>query len=235
MRAHYFQHVAFEGLACIEPWLQQFGYEISGTQFFKAAHLPEVAAIDFLVVLGGPMSVNDEHAFAWLSEEKKFIRDMVKAGKPVLGICLGAQLIASAMGARVFPNTAKEIGWFPLEAVRTVNHSAFQFPNETLVFHWHGETFDLPKGAIHLASSQGCENQAFQIDHNVIGLQFHLETTEMSAQAIVENCKDELLEAEFIQSEARILSAPQAWYLSINRLMASVLEYLHTHKDSSLI
>jgi GMP synthase-like glutamine amidotransferase len=227
MRAHYIQHVPFEGLGSIESWLQNAGYEVSSTPFFSSEVLPEIEEIDLLIVMGGPMSVNDESEHPWLVKEKAFIRSTIEAGKPVLGICLGAQLIADSMGGEVFPNPEKEIGWFPVKAVENESTLVFQFPEETEVFHWHGETFSLPKGAFQIAESKGCRNQAFQIGSNVIGLQFHLETTPASAQAIVEKCRDELVEAQYIQSEAEILSAPQERYASINSLMARILEYLH--------
>jgi GMP synthase-like glutamine amidotransferase len=227
MRAHYLQHVPFEGLGSIEPWLRKAGYEISSTRFFDAGILPVIEDMDFLVVMGGPMSVNDEAEHPWLAREKEFIACAIAAGKPVLGICLGAQLIAASTGGDVFPNPVKEIGWFPVEAVESQDASVFRFPEQTEVFHWHGETFSLPQGAVLIAASKGCENQAFQIGSNVIGLQFHLETTPASAQAIVEHCRDELVEGEYIQSEAEILSAPEARYSSINSLMAKVLDHLH--------
>lgn len=227
MRAHYLQHVPFEGLGSIESWLQNAGYEISSTQFFSSEVLPDVEDIDFLVVMGGPMSATDETEYPWLINEKKVIRRAIEAGKPVLGICLGAQLMANAMGGKVFKNPVKEIGWFPVEAVESENTSAFQFPQEIAVFHWHGETFSLPKGAVQIAESKGCKNQAFQIGSNAIGMQFHLETTPLSARAMVENCRNELVEDEYIQSEAEILSAPQERYSLINSLMDRVLEYLH--------
>jgi len=227
MRAHYLQHVPFEGLGSIESWLQNAGYEISNTQFFNSGILPGIDEIDLLVVMGGPMSVNDEPEHPWLVEEKKFIKSIIEAGKPVLGICLGAQLIANSMGGKVFSNSEKEIGWFPIEAVDPDSSTVFRFPKEAVVFHWHGETFSLPAGAVQIAKSKGCNNQAFQIGGNVIGLQFHLETTPESAQAIVENCRDELVEGLYIQSEAEILSTPKERYSSINSLMGSILEYLH--------
>ena len=149
------------------------------------------------------------------------------AGKPVLGICLGAQLIANSMGGEVFPNSVKEIGWLPIQAANSANSDVFQFPEEIDVFHWHGETFSLPSGAVQIAESKGCKNQAFQLGANVIGLQFHLETTSSSAQAIVDNCRNELVEDEYIQTEKDILSAPQERYSSINSLMENILEYLH--------
>ena len=227
MRAHYFQHVPFEGLGSIEAWLQDAGYEVIGTQFYQSDETLSIEAIDLLIVMGGPMSVNDEQDYPWLVKEKKFIKSAIETGKPTLGICLGAQLIASSMGAKVFPNTVKEIGWFPIQAVKPVDDSVFKFPKEIDVFHWHGETFNLPKGAVLLAESKGCKNQAFQIGTHAIGLQFHLETTLSSAQTMVENCRDELVDGEYIQTEAEILSVPQERYYSINSLMANVLKYLH--------
>jgi GMP synthase-like glutamine amidotransferase len=226
MRAHYFQHVPFEGLGSIEPWLKKAGYEITCSRFFEDPVLPNLKNLDFLVVLGGPMSANDEEKFPWLAAEKQFIWDAVAKGKPVLGICLGAQLIANALGARVYPSKEKEIGWFPIYGIVTNDKSLFKFPASIEVFHWHGETFDLPSGATHLAKSDACENQAFQIGKSVIGLQFHLETTLKAARDLVAHCRDELVEAPYIQTEATILSAPPERYQSINDLMDTLLSYL---------
>jgi GMP synthase-like glutamine amidotransferase len=230
MRAHYLQHVPFEGLGSIEAWLQNAGYQISSTQFFRSTDLPDVNDIDLLVVMGGPMSVNEEQLYPWLVTEKQFIRKTIAAGKPVLGICLGAQLIADSMGGTVFRNAVKEIGWYPIAAVTSAS-PVFQFPAETVVFHWHGETFSLPPGAVQIAKSKVCENQAFQIGHNVVGLQFHLETTPLSARAIIEHCKDELVAGAYIQSEAEILAADDERYLSINTLMGNVLAYILTSRS----
>ena len=227
MRAHYLQHVPFEGLGSIEAWLRASGYEMTSTRFYESADLPEIHEIDLLIVMGGPMSVNDEQDFPWLALEKRFIRDVIASGKPVLGICLGAQLIASAMGAKVYSNPVKEIGWFPVEAVSLPESATFKFPSSSEVFHWHGETFGLPPGAVRLARSAGCENQAFQIGDSVIGLQFHLESTPESVRDIVAHCRAELLAATYVQTEERILSAPPEAYASINQLMSDVLSFLH--------
>ena len=176
MKAHILQHVPFEGPAYIGQWLMARGAQISHTRFWESAALPDPAAVDLLVVMGGPMSVNDEAEFAWLAAEKRFIAEVVALGRPVLGICLGAQLIASAHGARVFRNTEKEIGWFDVHAC-TGTEDAFDFPPTTTVLHWHGETFELPPGARLLATSTACRHQAFQLGEHAIGLQFHLEMT----------------------------------------------------------
>ncbi len=226
MRAHVLQHVPFEGLGSIETWLKTAGYEITKTPFFHAASLPNPDEIDFLIVLGGPMSVNDEDEYPWLLKEKRLIRRCIEEGKCVLGICLGAQLIASALGARIYGNSEKEIGWFPIKAVPSIEGAVFRFPPAMEVFHWHGETFDLPTGAIPLARSEGCENQAFQLGRSVIGLQFHLETTPESARQIVEHCRDELIPSAYVQSEAAILAASPEKYGAINNLMSRLLSFL---------
>ena len=117
MRAHYFQHVPYEGLGCITGWLESRAARVTGTRFFESPRLPDPAQVDFLIIMGGPMSVNDEATLPWLRAEKRFIAETIAAGKTVLGICLGAQLIASALGARVYRNPEPEIGWFPIEGL----------------------------------------------------------------------------------------------------------------------
>ncbi len=226
MHAHFLQHVPFEGLGSISPWLKAAGYDITKTKFFESDNLPDLNMLDLLIVLGGPMSVNDINEFPWLVQEKRFIREVIDLGKPVLGICLGAQLIASAIGAKVYQNAEKEIGWYPIHGISTVDDSSFRFPSETTVFHWHGETFSLPQGATILARSPGCENQAFQLNRSVIGLQFHLETTHESARDIISNCRDELIQSKYVQTEAEILSAKPEMYRSINRMMGEILSFL---------
>ncbi|MBN1141858.1 MAG: type 1 glutamine amidotransferase [Deltaproteobacteria bacterium] len=225
MRAHYFQHVSFEGLGSIEPWLHAAGYRIGFTRFFQEDRLPELEDIDLLIVLGGPMSVHDTEKYPWLIAEQGFIREAVAAGKAVLGICLGAQLIAAACGGAVYRNRFKEIGWFPVLGM-AAEGPAFRFPPVVEAFHWHGETFDPPPEAVLLARSEGCENQAFQLGRRVIGLQFHLETTSESARQIVAQCRDELIPSEYVQTESVILAAPPEKYRTINALMGELLTYL---------
>lgn len=226
MKAHWFQHVPFEGLGSIEPWLVSKGYKITHTPFFRSSELPELDTIDLLVIMGGPMSVHDEDEHPWLVMEKEFIRSAIDAGKKVLGVCLGAQLIAHAMGARVYKNAFKEIGWLPIHASPLVDDSCFRFPPTANVFHWHGETFDLPQGSVLLASSNGCKNQAFQMGENVIGLQFHLETTYESARDIIANCRHELVPSQYVQTEADILSVNSDTFENINQMMRNILSFL---------
>ena len=225
MKVQVLQHVPFEGPGSMAGWLAARRVEVGITRLFAGDPLPRAADVDGLIAMGGPMSVNDEDKVDWLRPEKQLVRDAVGSGIPVLGVCLGAQLIASALGARVYPGLVKEIGWFPICGVPNVA-PAFEFPAEHLAFHWHGETFDLPPGAVRLASSAGCDNQAFQVGNRALALQFHLETTLASAAALVENCRDELVQGPYVQTESELLAAPAEHYAAINRLMEDVLGYL---------
>lgn len=226
MRVHYVQHVPFEGLGSIGPWLAAHGHGVTGTRLSEAETFPEQSQFDCLIVMGGPMGVNDDRTHRWLRAEKQFIRTAVDGGKRVLGICLGAQLIASAMGAAVSRNEVAEIGWFPITTVPNPADSVFQFPSSLEVFHWHGDTFEIPNGAKRLAESAGCLNQAFQIENRVIGLQFHLETTPASAAEIISHCRDEIQPARYVQDEDTMLGVQAERYEAINGVMADVLDYL---------
>ncbi len=225
MKAHVLQHVAFEDLGSIASFLESRNARISHTRFFEKPDLPDPNSIDLIVAMGGPMSVNDEISLPWLVAEKQFLRESIGRGVPVLGVCLGAQLIASALGAKVYANPVKEIGWFPVRAL-PVPEGYFRFPEECVPFHWHGETFDLPPEAVRLAESEACRNQAFQINRNVIGIQFHLETTVASAAALLENCRNELVPGPFIQNEYEIRAVPRAAYQAVHAVMNDVLSYL---------
>lgn len=225
MNVHILQHVPFEDIGSIESWLHKNLAAYKYTRFYESPVLPEIDAIDLLIIMGGPMSVNDETILPWLKPEKQFIRKVIERGIPTLGICLGAQLIASALGAKVYNNREKEIGWFEVQATSPVEN-VFKFPDKMTAFHWHGETFDLPDGAIHLVKSAACEHQAFQIGHHVIGLQFHLESTPASVDAMIHNCRNELVEAQFIQTENELRAMLEKTCQGMNRVMNDVLSYL---------
>ncbi len=234
MRVHVLQHVPFESVGSMEGWLVAQGATVGYTRFYESSVLPDPANLDLVIAMGGPMSVNDEASLPWLKSEKQFILEAVQRGRPVVGICLGAQLIANALGARVYPGRCKEIGWFDIEATSAAAE-CFRFPKTLTVFHWHGETFDLPQGATKLASSVACENQAFQVGPNVIGLQFHLETTPESADSIIANCRHELIESAYVQSEAAMREIPAAAYARINIIMADVLSYVTRPKRDNML
>ena len=154
------------------------------------------------------MNIYEEKEYPWLAAEKKFIGTAIEKGKIVLGICLGAQLIAGVLGGRVVRNRYKEIGWFPVSLRREGLESVpFRgFPNDFPAFHWHGDTFSLPLGAAMLAESEACPAQAFSYNGDrVLALQFHLESSTDSIRALIQNCSDELVDGEYIQSADAIL------------------------------
>jgi GMP synthase-like glutamine amidotransferase len=178
MRVVAFRHEPSEDLGHIRTALDTHGIAVEYADLYDpGAPVPDAAAADGLIFLGGPMSVNDD--LAWLRQEERFLLDAVRAGKPVLGICLGAQLIAHALGATVRRNPSQEVGWFDIAIEPAAREDALfaGCASSETVFHWHGETFDLPAGAALLASSAQCRHQAFRLGANIYGLQFHLEVT----------------------------------------------------------
>ncbi|POY35381.1 amidotransferase [Solitalea longa] len=227
MNIHYFQHVPFEGLGYIETWIKEKEYNLTATRFYEKDKLPDLNQVDWLIIMGGPMNVDDEEQYPWLKAEKEFIQKAIDANKTVLGICLGAQLIADVLGADVFPNKFKEIGWFPVEVFEATHK--FNFPqNKITVFHWHGDTFDLPEDATLAASSRATINQAFRFKQNVVGLQFHLETTLACIDALIENCGDELISNAFIQSADQIRNFAPNYIEENHEAMQLILEHLES-------
>jgi len=228
MRIHCLQHVPFEGPAGIADWAASRGHSLTTTRLFRETALPNQGAYDWLVVMGGPMGIYDEDEHPWLSAEKGFLRGAIDAGKTILGVCLGAQLIADALGAGVVRNAHREIGWFPIDLTEAgAGSSAFGFlPQRFEVFHWHGDTFELPSDAVHLAFSEGCRNQAFLYDKRVLGLQFHLESTPQGVRDIVANCADEIVTGRYIQSAERMLAAGEEDFRRINQALFGILDRL---------
>lgn len=224
MKLHSFQHVPFEGLGIIADWADAHGHQVSVTRWYEEDTPPDMEAIDWLVVMGGPMGAYDEEQYAWLRDEKRCIEQAINQGKVVIGVCLGAQILANVLGACVYPHTQKEIGWFPIELSETGQQSPLfhSFPPRLEVFHWHGDTFDLPHGAVHIARSAVCENQLFIYEERLIGLQFHLEMTQAGVEAIVHHCADELVDAPTIQQPGEML-ARSDHIVALNGVMQELL------------
>jgi len=220
------QHAPLEGIGNMSARLAAWGATVRTARLFEDPTPPTAERLDLVVSMGGPMSANDEKLIPWLRQEKELLQRTIEAGVPVLGICLGAQLIAAALGARVYRNVGREIGWFPVDWM-AAGSDQFQLPPSFLAFHWHGETFDLPPGAVQLARSAGCENQAFRIGRHVIGLQFHLEVTPDAVAGMVRHGFGDLAEGgPFVQSAQEILAPAPSAYAQIDRLMGRILEEL---------
>ncbi len=225
---HYFQHVPFEGPGYIGEWAAKNGHTLAGTHFYRNDSLPGLEDFDLLVIMGGPMNIYEEVEHPWLAVEKHFIKTAVEAGKGVLGICLGAQLIADVLGGRVTKNPLGEIGWMPVAfSEQALRMPLFEgFPSSPYVFQWHNDTFSqVGEGVRIIAESEVCKNQAFIYKDRVVGFQFHMECTQASVKALVENCADELTDGPYIHKSERILGdfhyLPQA-----NRLVEGFLNRL---------
>lgn len=231
MRVHYLQHVSFEGPGFILPWLQAHGHTVTSTPLFEPGvtmNAPE--DIDALIIMGGPMGIYDEKDHPWLAGEKAFIRACLAAGKHILGVCLGAQLLADALGARVHRAPHKEIGWFPVHPMPPVAKGTTMpswlpslFRDHPIVFHWHGDQFDIPPGAADSLRTDANTCQAFQWSARVVGLQFHPEVTPVLLEDMLAHGAAELEEnSPYIQTPEAI-RAGLTHANQCNRLMGMVL------------
>lgn len=227
MHIHYLQHAAFEGLGSLESEFTARGFTLTSTQLHLNEPLPNVSSFDWLIVMGGPMSVHETTTFPWLTGEQALIKMAINSNKKVLGICLGAQLIAAALGAKVYPNPTKEIGWFPITPTEAGKASPWStiIANPPNAFHWHGDTFDIPLGATHLLQSEACKHQAFSIDKQVLALQFHLETTPNLARDLLKHCSSELDNGPWVQSKNEI-RAIGLQFDAINKVMKEIIEQM---------
>jgi GMP synthase-like glutamine amidotransferase len=208
MKIHCIQHVEFETPGTIVEWIEKRKHPLSSTLLYKNESFPGLDNFDLLIIMGGPMNIYEYEKYPWLREEKAFIEESISAGKAVLGICLGAQLIADVLKAEVFKNNHKEIGWFPVFTVKQeISETSLlkNVPEEFTAFHWHGDTFGLPKGAKQLFASEACKNQGFIYKNRVIGLQFHLEMSNRTIRDVIGNCRDELIGGKYIQNEEDML------------------------------
>ena len=209
MRIHYLQHVPFEGPGYVSVAAKKNAFELSCTLLHAGQQLPPVSSFDLLIVLGGPMGAYDDAEYPWLGPEKGFIDKTLAAGKRIIGICLGAQVLAHVLGAKVYRNRYPEIGWFPVMKSGSAASSRVGniLPDTFQAFHWHGDTFDIPGGAVHLAASAATENQGFVYEERAVGLQFHLESTGESIMQIYENSGEEVKETRYVQSREEALKS----------------------------
>ncbi len=201
MRVHSLEHAPNEGAGKIRDWARARGHEFAATRLDLGEPLPD--AFDLLVIMGGAMNIYQHRDYPWLVAEKRCISGAIEAGKALLGVCLGAQLIADVLGAKVVQNPVHEIGWFP---VRFLDREPPMdgFPAEGVVFHWHGDTFEMPRSARRLAESEACFNQGFVFGEKIVGLQFHIELTPAAAAAFCEGADHILVPSRTVQARGYI-------------------------------
>ena len=195
MRVRALLHLEHEGLGLLRNEFASREASVTETNLWRGESLPDIDSFDFLVVMGGAMNVDEDALYPWLTAEKDLIARAIGGGKRVLGICLGAQLIARALNAEVKPMGYKEIGWFPVRAEtdRSPFFPALSEGASIGMAHWHGDTFALPERCTRLFSSAACANQGFSVDGKpVVGLQFHAELDEVMLRSFIDHGGDEL-------------------------------------------
>jgi GMP synthase-like glutamine amidotransferase len=233
MRALVLQHVAVEGPGTLASHLGTRGWTLETVALYEGARLPEGAQeYQAVIVMGGPMGVYDEAEYPFLRDEHRFLTRVLEQGVPLLGICLGSQLLAKALGARVYRNPQKEIGWYTVDLTPAgaADPLFASLASPVPVFQWHGDAFDLPAGATPLASSPLCTHQAFRYGDRVYGLLFHLELTPDIIHSWLATFHDELVRAQDTIDPTRIVAdMPQRYveYQQVgNRVFANLVEYI---------
>lgn len=238
MRVHWLQHVPYEGLGSIKAWMEAQGHTLTSTQVWQNTDFPEPDDIDWLIIMGGPMGVYDEQDYPWLIEEKAFIKRVIPESilgkkRAVLGICLGAQLIAEELQTHIYTNPVPELGWGSVQKSATAGLSPVLADTAEgfEAFHWHFDTFGLPLDCERVFSSEACENQGFIYDNRVLGLQFHLETEAEDIERIIEHggadlakagLSDEAIKAMHTSKETLAVAREQMFIL-LENLQAQIV------------
>jgi GMP synthase-like glutamine amidotransferase len=237
MRWHCIQHLPDEGPGHAADWLTAHGHSLTYSHVFEPEVMfPALNEFDSLLILGGAMSVHDENKFPWLRAEKAFLREVLRAGKITLGICLGAQLLAEALGAEVKPNHEPEIGFWTVRfSTKALEHPLLRgWPEKAAVLHWHSDTFTVPPGAMRVGMSAGCATQGFVWGDGIIGLQFHPEmTVEMVEQLMQNENHEQAGEEQFVQTAEQIRAKLKSVWKGRKLLEALLANMVALHEEEA--
>lgn len=238
VKIHCLQHLKNETLGNIGTWISLRGHRPTKTLLYEKTAFPEPEEFDMLLIMGGTMSVYQEKEFPWLKPEKEFVKEVIDAGKPILGSCFGAQLIADVLGGKVTRNQFKEIGWHRVKALvekkeKMENKSndgqiiselpSGLFPEFT-AFMWHGDTFETPEDAVRLFESKACRNQGFIYSDNVLGLQFHPEADRQWIENLIDDSGHELIKEKYIQSKREMLGC-EHYFEDSRKIAFSIMDW----------
>ena len=237
MRWHCIQHLPGEGPGHAADWLAAHGHSLTFTRLFEPEpEFPAITEFDGLIVLGGAMSVHDEGEFPWLMAEKAFLRKVLRAGKITLGICLGAQLLALALGGEVKRNHEPEIGFWTVRfSARALEHPLLRgWPEKAAVLHWHSDTFTVPPGGQRVGMSAGCATQGFVWGDGIVGLQFHPEMgVEMVEQLMAAENHEQAEEQEFVQTAGQIRARLKSVWKGRKLLESLLANLVALHEDEA--
>lgn len=234
MRIHCLQHLKNDTLGSIGTWIDEKEYKLTKTLLYENSFFPAPEEFDLLLIMGGTMSIYQEEEYSWLKPEKEFVKSVIEDGKPMLGSCFGAQMISEVLGGKVTKNPYKEIGW---HTVRSIEENIEQSPSELkdsklpscmfpefTGFMWHGDTFEIPAGAVKLFESEACPNQGFIYNGNVLGLQFHPEANRQWVRNLIRDSGHDLVSGKYIQSEKEILGQ-ESFFDSSRNLAFSLMNW----------
>lgn len=226
MKIHVIKHAAFENLGTIRAWAEEHQHTLTQTHTYRDEILPPVDSFDFLILMGGPQSPRETEASPYLLDEIALIKKAVDKNKSILGICLGAQLIGEALGAKTEKSPHKEIGFHPVTLLEKAETDPIfsKFSSEFDVMHWHNDMPGLPKDAVLLAKSEGCPRQAFRVGDRIYGLQFHMESTYSLIEGMIKHCARDFAPGKYIRSPEEILNAD---FISLSEKMKLALDYFN--------
>jgi GMP synthase-like glutamine amidotransferase len=223
MKIRVLQHAPHEGPAEIAAWAHQRSHPVAITHLYADEPFPALDSFDLLVVMGGEMNIYQDRDWPWLKAERELIEAALAMGRPVIGICLGAQLIADALGARVTQNPEIELGWYPVSFTPEARALYPDLPESAVALHWHGDTFELPDGATRLAVSAACGEQGFVVPKKCLGLQFHFEVDPKSVLSFVRG-QGEWPRGTYVQPPEEVAANAETHHAANRQILFNLLD-----------